>query len=73
MPTRRMFAGKKPALETMPNFSQRKASDSEPSSQFKGYLPVLAEAWIFFTIAAFFVVRILGSSVFKHFLRSMGH
>jgi hypothetical protein len=65
----------KPAqlIETMAKFSQQKASDSEPPSQFKRYLPVLAEAWVLFTIVAFFVARVLGSNVFKHFLRSVSH
>jgi hypothetical protein len=57
----------------MAKFSQQKASDSEPPSQFKRYLPVLVEAWVLFTIVAFFVARVLGSRVFKHFLRSMSH
>jgi len=65
----------KPAqlIETMAKFSQQEASDSEPPSQSKRYLSVLAEAWVLFTIVAFFVVRVLGSNVFKHFLRSVRH
>jgi len=57
----------------MPNSDQPKVSESEQASQFKKHLPALAEAWIFATIAAFFVVRILGSNAFRHFLRSVGH
>jgi hypothetical protein len=57
----------------MSNSNRQKGLEPEQPWQFKKYLPVLAEAWIFATIVAFLVVRIFGSNVFKHFLRSVGH
>ena len=75
MPTRTSFAELNPArlIETMQNSNQQRASASESPSHLAKYLPVLAEAWIFATIAGFLVVRIFGSNLFKHFLRPVGH
>ncbi len=60
-------------MDTMPNSNQQKTLESEQPSQFNKYLPVLAEAWLFATIATFFVVRIFGSNTFKHFMHSVGY
>jgi hypothetical protein len=40
---------------------------AEPQgSGFRRYWPLLAELWIFATIIAFFVIRVLGSESFRH-------
>lgn len=40
---------------------------AEPQgNRFRRYWPLLAELWIFATVLAFFVIRVLGSEFFHH-------